>query len=193
LHNFKKWKDLTVLELGSGTGLCSIILGMYAKAVFCTDTGDQVLDSCLINIKENYHLIRPGGQVLVRNLDWYQDVLFSSWSCQDRSLLKNIDALFASDVIYDEDLTEAFFNTVIRIMDIRPCHLYLSLEKRLNFTLSDLEVAAPAYDNFLQHLEKLKMLPNKKWHIRRIEIDFPTYFLYERSKYMELWEISVEE
>ena len=36
LHVFFSFVDSTCLELGAGTGLCSILAGMFCKLIFCT-------------------------------------------------------------------------------------------------------------------------------------------------------------
>ena len=78
-----------------------------------------------------------------------------AWSHNDRCLLISSNVLFlAADVIYDDDLTDAFFvklDTMMRVDE----ELWLSLEKRYNFTLADMAVVAHGYRKFLQIINAL--------------------------------------
>ena len=62
-------KDTPIIELGAGTGLCSLVAA-YAGAplVFCTDHGDDVLENCRRNCAT-----AAGERVRVRALDWRSD------------------------------------------------------------------------------------------------------------------------
>ncbi|NXX05339.1 MET22 protein, partial [Larus smithsonianus] len=64
----------SVLELGGGTGITSIIMGTVAKRVYCTDVGEDLLAMCEQNVALNKHLMEPGrGEVKVKELDWLKD------------------------------------------------------------------------------------------------------------------------
>ncbi|NWH23295.1 MET22 protein, partial [Grus americana] len=64
----------SVLELGGGTGITSIIMGTAAKRVYCTDVGEDLLAMCEQNVALNKHLMDPGGgEVKVKELDWLKD------------------------------------------------------------------------------------------------------------------------
>uniref|UniRef100_A0A8C2TXP1 Methyltransferase 22, Kin17 lysine n=1 Tax=Coturnix japonica TaxID=93934 RepID=A0A8C2TXP1_COTJA len=56
------FRNCTVLELGGGTGIASIIMGMVAKRVYCTDVGEDLLAMCEQNVALNKHLMEPGGK-----------------------------------------------------------------------------------------------------------------------------------
>lgn len=57
--------------------------------------------------------------------------------------------LFAADVIYSDDLTDLFFDTVKKLMSRGAKKvLYLTLEKRYNFSLDELDVVANGYKHF---------------------------------------------
>jgi hypothetical protein len=81
--------------------------------------------------------------------------------------------------------------------------LFLSLEKRINFTIEELKPTAKAYDFFRSLIGELnnnndsdKSSSNnsntKSFIGHRIPIDFPQYFKYERTKQLELWEIKYQ-
>ncbi|XP_073648433.1 methyltransferase-like protein 22 isoform X9 [Tursiops truncatus] len=86
----------TVLELGAGTGLASILAATVAQTVYCTDVGADLLAMCQRNIALNSHLTAAGGGVIkVKELDWLKDDLCT--------------------VFYDDDLTDALFKTLSRL------------------------------------------------------------------------------
>ncbi|XP_052360875.1 methyltransferase-like protein 22 [Oncorhynchus keta] len=65
------FRGATVLELGAGTGLTSVVMATVAKTVYCTDVGEDLLSMCQKNVTLNRHLMEPaGGKVRVRLLDW---------------------------------------------------------------------------------------------------------------------------
>lgn len=63
--------------------------------------------------------------------------------------------------------------------------IYIALEKRYVFTITDSDTVAPCYDFFLDCLKNLK---NVK--MEEVELDFPQYFQYDRVKELVLWNIS---
>ncbi|KAK3730372.1 hypothetical protein QZH41_020668, partial [Actinostola sp. cb2023] len=159
------------LELGAGVGLCSIVLGRVAARVFCTDFGEDILRNCQNNAQINAHLCKNsrgnGSVVKVRKLDWTKGM---------------------SEVIYEDHLTDALFKQISYLIQRNvKAVFYLSIEKRINFTLDDLDVACPAYDHFIQTIETLQS--DKILQVRRIPAVFAQYFDYERVKELELWEM----
>ncbi|KAI8506928.1 hypothetical protein Bbelb_153670 [Branchiostoma belcheri] len=60
LHNQDVFKSHSILELGGGVGLVSIVAGAVgASKVYCTDIGDRLLELCRNNISRNEHLFQP--------------------------------------------------------------------------------------------------------------------------------------
>ncbi|PFX31866.1 Methyltransferase-like protein 22 [Stylophora pistillata] len=183
------------LELGAGLGLCSIILGRVAKRIFCTDVGDTILGNCKANIAANSHLFRYGSEaVTVHELDWEKKGLPTEndpfcWTMEDQKMFKGISVVLAADVIYDDSLTDAFIETVLHLFEQKPdIVLYLTMEKRLNFTLKDLAVTCPAYSHFIERINELEN-KQKTLTARKLSMEFPKYLQYERVKELELWEI----
>jgi predicted nicotinamide N-methyase len=83
-----KFRGCCALELGSGTGFASIVLGRFASKVFITGTSDyvgdltvlfdydtKVLANCERNVKYNQPFCK--GTLTVRQLDWTQP--YSHW------------------------------------------------------------------------------------------------------------------
>ncbi|KAF6272403.1 methyltransferase like 22 [Rhinolophus ferrumequinum] len=204
LFQWDLFQGCTVLELGAGTGLASIVAATVAQTVYCTDVGADLLAMCQRNVALNSHLTASGGGVVkVRELDWLKDdlctdpdVLFS-WSEEDISDLYNhTTILLAAEVFYDDDLTDALFKTLCRLAHKlkNSCTAILSVEKRLNFTLSHLDVTCEAYDHFRSSLYRLEKLEDcqLRFAVEPVEASFPQHLVYERIQQLELWKIFVE-
>nr|KAF6355483.1 methyltransferase like 22 [Myotis myotis] len=159
---------------------------------------------CQRNIALNSHLTAPGGGgVKVRELDWLKDDLCTdpevpfSWSEEDISdLYGHTTILLAAEVFYDDDLTDALFKTLFRLAHRlkNACTAILSVEKRLNFTLSHLDVTCEAYDHFRACLRQLEQLQDGqlRFAVEPVEAAFPQRLEYERIRQLELWKIFVE-
>ncbi|NXJ84064.1 MET22 protein, partial [Trogon melanurus] len=182
----------SVLELGGGTGMTSIIMGTVAKRVYCTDVGEDLLTMCKQNIALNKHLMEPGGgEVKVKELDWLKDEFCTdpeapySWSEEEiADLHDHCTVIMAADVFYDDDLTDALFRTLYRIThNLRnSCTVYLALEKRLNFTLRHMDVTCEAYSHFRNTLNDLENLRDRKikYTAEPVKLDFCQFLVYER-------------
>ncbi|XP_066131016.1 methyltransferase-like protein 22 isoform X2 [Saccopteryx bilineata] len=204
LFQWDLFQGRTVLELGAGTGLASVVAATLAQTVYCTDVGADLLAMCQQNLALNSHLTGSGGSVVkVRELDWRKDELCTdpeapfSWSEEEISDLYNhTTILLAAEVFYDDDLTDALFKTLLRLTHRlqNACVAILSVEKRLNFTLSHLDVTCEAYDHFracLRQLEQLRDGP-LRFAVEPVEASFPQRLVYERIRQLELWKIFVE-
>uniref|UniRef100_A0A8C3BIC2 Methyltransferase like 22 n=1 Tax=Cairina moschata TaxID=8855 RepID=A0A8C3BIC2_CAIMO len=164
----------TVLELGAGTGVTSIIMGTVASRVYCTDVGDDLLAMCEQNVSLNKHLMEPGGgEIKVKELDWLKDEFCT--------------------VFYDDDLTDALFRTLYRITHNlkNSCTVFLAIEKRLNFTLRHMDITCEAYSHFRNTLNDLENLQDgkMKYTVEPIKPDFCQFLSYERIEQLELWKI----
>ncbi|KAM5198909.1 methyltransferase-like protein 22 isoform 2-T2 [Hipposideros larvatus] len=194
LFQWDLFQGCTMLELGAGTGLASIVAATVARTVYCTDVGADLLAMCQRNVALNSHLTASGGGVVkVRELDWLKDdlctdpeVLFS-WSEEDISdLYSHTTVLLAAEVFYDDDLTDALFKTLCRLAHKlkNACTAILSVEKRLNFTLSHLDVTCEAYDHFRASLQQLEELEDGqlRFAVEPVEASFPQRLAYERIR-----------
>lgn len=198
------FRGRTVLELGAGTGLASIVAATVARTVYCTDVGADLLAMCQQNIILNSHLTAAGGGIVkVKELNWLEDDLCTdptfpfSWSQEDISdLHEHTTILLAAEVFYDDDLTDALFKTLSRLAHQlkNACVAILSVEKRLNFTLRHLDVTCEAYDHFLSSLHQLERLADSqlRFVVEPVDASFPQLLIYERTQQLELWKVSVE-
>ncbi|KFQ24536.1 Methyltransferase-like 22 [Mesitornis unicolor] len=195
----------SVLELGGGTGITSIIMGTVAKRVYCTDVGEDLLAMCEQNVALNKHLMERGrGEVKVRELDWCKDEFCTdpeipySWSEEEiADLHEHCTVIMAADVFYDDDLTDALFRTLYRVThNLRhSCTVYLALEKRPNFTLRHMDVTCEAYSHFRNTLNDLENLQDKtmKYTAEPVKLHFCQFLDYERIEQLELWKIIAEQ
>lgn len=198
------FQGCTVLELGAGMGLVSIVAATVASTVYCTDVGADLLAMCQRNIILNNPLTTPtGGVVKVRTLDWMEDELCTdpavpfSWSEEDISdLYSHTTVLLAAEVFYDDELTDAVFRTLGRLAGRlrHACTAILSVEKRLNFTLKHLDVTCEAYDHFRAALRELETRARGplRFTVQPLDTTFPQRLVYERLPQLELWRIFVE-
>lgn len=196
------FRDATVLELGAGTGLTSVVMATVAKVVYCTDIGEDLLGMCQRNLTLNTHLLEPtGGDIRVRELDWLKQDLCTdldtdfSWSEEEvADLYDNTTFIIAADVCYDDDLTDGFFQTLYRVCSNlrQPCTAYLAIEKRLNFTLRHMAVSCDEYSHFRHCLSELEDMTDgrTKYQVEMMDLCFPQRLQYERSAQLELWKVT---
>ncbi|KAK4361945.1 hypothetical protein RND71_017186 [Anisodus tanguticus] len=207
--------EVVALELGAGTGLVGILLAQVAKTVFITDHGNEVLENCEKNVDLNAEIFHGKASVHVRELDWKdswppQEANTSpskgrySWAQSDIEELKKSSLLLAADVIYSDDLTDAFFSILKKLMsDNLEKVLYLALEKRYNFTLDDLDVVANGYSHFLRYMitgeaddavsKQLDSASEPFFVGEQIDLRFiPCYVRdYNRGHDVEIWKIKL--
>ncbi|XP_066131019.1 methyltransferase-like protein 22 isoform X5 [Saccopteryx bilineata] len=63
LFQWDLFQGRTVLELGAGTGLASVVAATLAQTVYCTDVGADLLAMCQQNLALNSHLTGSGASV----------------------------------------------------------------------------------------------------------------------------------
>ncbi|XP_048758247.2 methyltransferase-like protein 22 isoform X1 [Ostrea edulis] len=200
IHIQGELNNKTVVELGAGTALASIVASFFAKSVLCTDIGEDVLRLAEHNLDQNWNclLLLKEKNYCVCELDWTSSGLVADCGKytqrkEDIDQIKDAQIFIAGDVIYDDKLTSAFFNTIYSIMLNPPSKsLYISLEKRYIFTLEDRDVVAPAYDYFRECLEALIKSTSDtgaQFHHQEIPVTFPQFFTYNRTKEMILCKI----
>ncbi|XP_068199149.1 methyltransferase-like protein 22 [Antennarius striatus] len=197
------FRGATVLELGAGTGLTSVVMATTAKRVYCTDVGEDLLSMCEKNVTLNRPLLlRSGADVRVRHLDWLQDRLradadsaFSWTQEEEEDLHGNASIIVAADVCYEDDLTDGFFLTLRRLLAAfaRPPTVFIAIERRMNFTLRHLNVSCEAYDRFIRRLFQLGDLREgpRRFRVEQVLTDFPQFLFYERVEQLELWKVTV--
>ncbi|PWA56755.1 methyltransferase family protein [Artemisia annua] len=203
-----EFDGIVALELGAGTGLVGMLLARVAKTVFLTDHGVEILENCASNVHLNSALIPSKASVYVRELDWkapwpprqsnHPSGHSYAWNLSELEELERASLLVAADVIYNDDLTDALFTTLERLMS-RGLEkvLYLALEKRYNFSVDDLDVIANGYSCFRSYVrdenehDKIQTGSSCAFIGTRIDLTkIPQYANdYIRGQDVELWQI----
>jgi predicted nicotinamide N-methyase len=88
LHNGQPLAGQTVLELGAGVGLASILAARFAQHVLLTDADAGVLDLAAANVREN----GVQERVCVRRLDWLQLFDTQLGHCSNAEVLLLLDS-----------------------------------------------------------------------------------------------------
>ncbi|XP_050301223.1 methyltransferase-like protein 22 isoform X2 [Anthonomus grandis grandis] len=178
-HGVNLSKNETVLELGSGVGFTSIIGSMFCPVV-CTDIdrGD-IFKIIKANINRNQTI--SNHPVDVTELDFMAEDLPD----KIKTVLPSVETVIAADVVYDDHLTDAFLNTVRKLLNFPgKRRVFVALEKRYVFTISECDGCAPCFDYFLENLMTMR---NVK--VQEETLDFPQFFTYDRCKELVLLKI----
>ncbi|KAL6559876.1 hypothetical protein OROGR_004993 [Orobanche gracilis] len=214
MNTSSNFDEIVAIELGAG--LVGMLLARAAKSVFITDHGNEILENYAKNINLNAGIFHRKASIYVRELDWRRpcppEVVVNSpyqqssgWSISEVEELQRASVLLAADVIYSNDITDAFFNVLEAIMSSSPQKpicvttevLYLALEKRYNFTMDDLDVIATGYSHFLSYIGDeegngaLETEHSPSFMGKLIGLDeIPQYVRdYNRGDDVEIWQI----
>jgi len=182
LQNRGQTREKNILEVGAGTGLASLIAARCgATSVLATDLKDKVvLDLLQRNITRNASL--ADGKVSVMPLDFNDDL-------PQVTGLERVDLVLAGDVIYDDTITDSFVKFLLRLRHhlSGPLEALVTLERRVVFTVADLEERCPAFEHLMSRLEEEK----ERVVVKEIEIDWEQHLCYERSNELVLFQILV--
>ncbi|XP_013068398.1 methyltransferase-like protein 22 isoform X1 [Biomphalaria glabrata] len=193
-----------VVDLGCGTGITSIVAAMFAKHVVCTDYSNALLQLAERNWQRNKDFLFQNNcsEMYFKLLDWTVDYPSLEDGTEksvyglkpaDLDLIEKADIYISAEVIYDEELTLAFFKTAYHLLSISPPKvLYITLEKRIVFSTESQQMCSPAYESFQEHLQDLTSVDAGpvRFSVDQVLTDFPQCFQYARTKYLELWKIS---
>ncbi|XP_037933322.1 methyltransferase-like protein 22 [Teleopsis dalmanni] len=185
-HCRKEFEHKNILELGAGVGLTSIAAAVYVKQVVCTDVDlGGILNLIRANVQRNARLL--SGNVEVLEYDFFK--LLKDYTPALIKAIDESDIVLAADVIYDDDLTDAFIRVIDSIFERQSVTgksktIYVALEKRYVFTFSEFDAVAPMFEYFI------KQTLNKTWHFEYIKLDFPQYFEYERCRELVLLKLT---
>ncbi|KAL5974306.1 hypothetical protein ACLOJK_030970 [Asimina triloba] len=205
--------DIVAVELGAGTDYDDKVLG---NCVTNADLNSRIFkyhraSVCVreLNWKKSWPPTAISGKHHVESRTGYWDELLIKllgnllsrarywWTPSEIEEAQGAPLILAADVIYSDDLTDAFFNTLEKLMSCG-CEkvLCLALEKRYNFSLDDLDVVANGYLRFRSYLrdeeggtparERLPCFVGKLVDLTEI----PQYMRkYERGNDLEIWQI----
>jgi len=181
LQNRGEVREKSVLEVGAGTGLASLIAARCGASVLATDLKDQVvLDLLQRNVTRNTSL--ADGKVSVMPLDFNDDLTQVTG-------LEKVDLVLAGDVIYDDTITDSFVKFLLRLrhQSSRPLKALVTLERRVVFTVADLEERCPAFEHLMSRLEEEK----ERVVVKELGIDWEQNLCYERSNELVLLQVLV--
>ena len=168
--------------------------------------GDEATDGNISNnniSNINNNIVESRGNIKVEALDLKEHKIPSEIAKTEVSLL------LAADIIYDDTLTYSIIQTVHSliiqqyyrkelIQTLTPRNILtclFSIEKRINFTIRNLNVAAPAYDYFIECLNELDKNLAKlsmKLNISYVTLDDKSqWFCYQRCKDLVIVRIDV--
>ncbi|KHN86661.1 Protein-lysine methyltransferase METTL21D [Toxocara canis] len=117
LRNKHYWKRKEVLELGAGTGVCSIVLAMLGAYVKATDLPER-LPLLRFNVTSNEEEVKVGGGAIeVESLDWNRTV----------SSVSSFDVILLIDLLYYVKGVESLVRT---LRSLRAAELLCIYEER---------------------------------------------------------------
>jgi methyltransferase-like protein 22 len=102
------------------------------------------------------------------------------------NLFNSCHNIFSQSVIYDQDITDGFIKTILKLFKISPklSELYIALEKRYVFVES---VCAPMFEHFLKNFQQFA---NGVLKLNEMSTEFPQYFEYDRCKELVLLKVT---
>ncbi|MQL91431.1 hypothetical protein Taro_024042 [Colocasia esculenta] len=185
---------------------------LYTFSLCSADRDAEILDNCATNAHLNSFMFKHHeASVHVHELDWKKSWPPSaetcdlaakrseySWTLSEIEEAERVSLLLAADVIYSDELTDSFFSVLESLMSRGSKKvLYMSLEKRFNFSLDDLDVVANGYLHFRSFLrdEECSRLEDSStacFMAKQIDLaGLPQYIReYERGKDLEIWKIA---
>jgi methylase of polypeptide subunit release factors len=127
LIDFPKAKQASVLELGAGTGLCSVLLNEMFGAWIATDQYDN-LKLIQRNLREN----KLEDRVRVLEVDWFH----SLQKRKRRDEEEEYDLVLAVDCIYNEALIKPLIATFDRYATRSKTLVWVVIELRSSDVVS---------------------------------------------------------
>ena len=176
-----------VLEVAAGTGLTSLVAGLFARTVVSTDVdrGD-ILPLLTRNAGRNREAL-AGCDFRVTELDFF----WESWPEELRRQAVRSEVILAADVVYDPDITQHFFKTLTALLSLGPKVALIAIEKRLHAG-EDGEIVAPNYEIFLKSLSDLnksRLNQNTTVEVSSVKLDFTKSLQYTRVSELNLFKI----
>lgn len=153
LHKYSQpvHKDGTpskAIEIGSGTGLLSLLLAKCGWNVLATDLASIIESTLKSNVRAGMSQVNIAGQVHVHELDWQIGPEQWKWntvgpytssdgSAKDNATLSDVpdfDLIVSSDTIYETSLIRPLLRTIsflyTQYVGQRKCTVLLALERR---------------------------------------------------------------
>lgn len=128
------------------------------------------------------------NEFIVEELDFFN----ADWETRLKRELFDLDIILVADVVYNEQITRAFFRVLdnLKMMITKDLFILIAMERRL-WTNEKGEQIAPSHDVFVQCLHDFEH-SSSNCEVKAIPIDFPHHFrqYYERVSELLMWKIS---
>ncbi|KAG7393046.1 hypothetical protein PHYBOEH_006208 [Phytophthora boehmeriae] len=109
-------QDKQVLELGAGTGICSIVASkLGANKCLATDGDEEVVELLQKNVKVN----GAESVVTARSLFWGDEPSAQTLLTEFPGAFTDVDIVLAGDVLYKSELLPLLFATVARVLKVK--------------------------------------------------------------------------
>ena len=117
------------------------------------------------------------------------DFFKSDWQQSLRDHLATIDVILVADVVYDEAITRAFFQTISSLFSfMKNPSMFVAIERRTRIN-EEGEIEAPNFELFRRLLENFGR--DKSLKVTQLNIDFQQYFKsYSRVNEIHLWRVA---
>jgi len=179
-------KNKTILEIGSGTGICGLFASLAgAKKVYLTDREDN-----LKILHENFELnkteiLNKNCEIAIKALDW-------NYSPSFKNIEDKIDLIFASDIVYHG----LNFNKIIELLKYFSKNNNINHPKnsddRKNIGLNT-EVILAFTSRLGSSLEFFNIIEENKteWDLKKLNFEFLEFEedILDKIKYSELFSI----
>lgn len=112
------------IELGAGTGIVSIALGLLGWEVWATDLSNVIDDVLRTNVERN-----PAGRVVIQELDWCSE----NWQWNQphpSNITPEFDLILCADGVYAIELIEPLLRTMKTLSGTRLPTILLAFERR---------------------------------------------------------------
>lgn len=131
----------TVLEIGSGTGLASISLFLYASyanktggldELVVSDINSFTLDNIRYNINLNQdvlHTVDPNwkDKIKVASINWGDE---NTYIKNEKNVIKQYDCIIGSDLIYDVKIVDSLIHLITKLLKKDGVFLYACKKNR---------------------------------------------------------------
>ena len=116
-------------------GLAGIAAARAARRVFITDRGEAILDNAVRNVVCNSHHAYSTTP-LVRHLDWNESWPpaiaahpVHGWGEEEVREASEANVVLAADVVYSEEITDAFFGMLSHLMPAGSCAVTIQKQR----------------------------------------------------------------
>ena len=135
--NLESFRDLSVLELGAGAAVPSIIAGAVAASVTVTDV-KRVLSLSRRSLEMNQDFLVGCSEARAIEMDWSREI---------RNFDRYYDVILAAECCYSRATCQNLFRLVeFLLVEEKPRQVLFAIEERPNFIKSSMSVKCTERD-----------------------------------------------